>query len=79
MICYRCQREIQAENTQAIIRPDAYYLSWSYDLKSMGVKAWYEVVESYSGRKLTYPLDKLPALSALACDMMEEINSLYLA
>lgn len=80
MFYYRCQREIRAENSQAISQPDRYGISWNYDLwNSIGSGAWFEVVRNYSRRKLTYPLDKLPALSALAHDVEKKTHSQYLA
>jgi len=79
MTHYRCQMEIRAENTRRVSKPADFGLSWSFDLKSRGVDVWSEVVEHYSGRRLTYMSDKLIALSSLAHDMKEKINGNYLA
>ncbi|PMD29441.1 HET-domain-containing protein [Hyaloscypha variabilis F] len=40
---------------------------------------WCEVVETYSSAKLTFPTDRLPALSALARFFAEDLRSPYLA
>jgi hypothetical protein len=79
MIHYRCQQEIRAENTLAVTRPDMYGVCWSYDLEWNRDDAWFSVIRGYSGRKLTYPFDKLPALSSLAGDMKKKKNWSYLA
>jgi hypothetical protein len=38
-----------------------------------GSSSWYRLVEDYSGRKHTFPLDKLPALSGLAQRFKEAV------
>lgn len=77
---YRCQKYLRAENTQAQYRPSDFGTCWSYELQTSNVmRTWYRMVEEYSGRKLTFPMDKMPAISALADDMERIIHSEYLA
>ncbi|KAN0091688.1 HET domain containing protein [Hyaloscypha variabilis] len=40
---------------------------------------WCEIVQTYSSAKITYPTDRLPALSALARLFAEDLRSPYLA
>jgi len=83
MFHFRCQQELRAENTQAIRQPDAYGVSWNFHLSSPSAayvaEPWQQIIKDYSGRKLTYALDKLPAISALAHDIQERTGVQYLA
>ncbi|RGP64028.1 putative l-serine dehydratase 2 [Fusarium longipes] len=40
---------------------------------------WHKIVENYSKRKLTQPLDKLPAISAIVAIVQKKIGSEYIA
>jgi hypothetical protein len=42
-------------------------------------KLWKEIVEEYSGRGLTNPNDRLPALSALAATLNQDVEDVYMA
>jgi hypothetical protein len=47
--------------------------------KSDVYRWWYKIVEEYSRRSLTFPMDKFPAISGIAAMLQKIISDVYLA
>jgi hypothetical protein len=63
------------------LRNDKIQKSWSFfNSTSEDVyRGWYSIVEEYTKRELSFPDDKLPAISGLAHRMVKTVNDKYLA
>jgi hypothetical protein len=79
MLHYSCQTAVGAENTKAKALTEDFYVPWVWRHHDNAKLAWFQAVQEYSGRLLSNPTDKLPAISALAYDIHQACGSQYLA
>jgi hypothetical protein len=89
MMCWQCCRCTSFEGLHHTILANAwsgsgYVQKLALDqLRKLGTKNvytyWYEIIRDYSGRQLTKPIDKFPALSGLALVFEGVLKDTYLA
>ncbi|KAF2807113.1 HET-domain-containing protein, partial [Mytilinidion resinicola] len=80
MLHYSCQTVVRVESREeATSATEGFYTPWAWTHKELGVSAWFGAVREYSGRLLSNPSDKLPAISARAHDIAAQSQSQYLA
>lgn len=61
--------------------PSEEHKAWSPEVLEQRLEelGWYELVEEYKRRSLTYPTDVLPAISAIASEIQRSTNANYAA
>jgi hypothetical protein len=86
-IIWNCWHGWECEGSRTVFTPFSHGLPWLFsgwkgekniklDVQATG---WYEVVEVYSRKHLTFDEDKLPALSGLAAEVQKVTADIYLA
>jgi hypothetical protein len=78
-IIWECKSDIRSEVGQLSAIQETEIGILGRQLEIDPIMHWYELIEDYSARLLTYPRDKLPAVSGVAAEIQKITGSRYLA